>query len=198
MTEQLPEDHPVVTSLKAVRGELKDALGKLRDSEQKLSVFEGIDPKKYREMETTIAESGKVLAEKDGAIAKASEQLQKLTKKSALAAALEDPTVKGKKGVLDLLLPHVLGDLAVGEDGSVQVVDKEGKPRLGKDSKPVTLAAHLAGLREGATGIFFDPIDTSSGGGRRAVSTGTVVNQADTSSMSPADRRTLAREQGQA
>jgi len=197
VTEQLPEDHPVVMSLKAVRGELKDALSKLRDSEQKLSVFEGIDPKKYREMEATIAESGKVLAEKDGVIAKASEQLQKLIKKSALAAALEDPTVKGKKGVLDLLLPHVLGDLAVGEDGSVQVVDKEGKPRHGKDAKPVTLAAHLAGLREGATGIFFDPIDTTNGAGRRATSTGVQTQQVDTTQLSPAARRTLAREQGQ-
>lgn len=116
---------------------------------EKVKEFEGIDPKKEADklaqvkIDAAVKQMGdKHATEIETERKKSSgyrEQVQKLLIDNVAITALE-----GKKGDVELLLPHVKSQVRLKEndDGSfaVEVIDKDGNPKIGdSQGKPMTV-----------------------------------------------------------
>lgn len=120
-----------------------------RKAIEKVAEYEGIDPKKEADKiaQVKIDAATKQLVEKHNGELEAErkkgtgyrEQVQKLLVDNVAIKALE-----GKKGDVELLLPHVKSQVRLKEndDGTfaVEVIDKDGNPKIGdSQGKPMTV-----------------------------------------------------------
>lgn len=129
----------------------------------------------------------KALEEKDGVVRKMHTKLERhLIEKEAISA------IAAAKGVPELLLPHILKQVKVVEDGddyTVQVVDSSGDPRGNAKGGLMTIADLVAELKTNTTYARAFDGDERSGSGSSGTRTSTSQQRRQSAAdMSPSEK----------
>lgn len=159
-------------------------LAEKREMADKLKMYEGVDPAKFKEMQQQQEEleNERLRKEKDfdkllqnqaeklnGEIKARDERLNKMTsmlqKEKIHATAVE--AISKHKGTPDLLLPHVTARVRLNDDMELEVLSREGTPMFDNQGKRAGIESLITEFK--ADPVFsraFD-VDTKGGTGAR-------------------------------